>query len=432
MSQPQHATPDSIKSAIQDFLRERVQLKLDKLKDDELDQRQQLLTDYQPENWIADAARRVSQIQQVTHALKYIHPDAKGSNLNAAGNPKAGALEVGTHSLSQKLAADVVGNAAALDVYKFLRLTIDGKTLLERAAEQHPALAGALSDDAKEAEQWMTAFATLTRPKGQPASHKLAKQVYWPLGDGQYHLLAPLFPTSLVNGVWNTIREDRFSETAKAAREARRTGIPHPQGYREYPDLAVQKFGGTKPQNISQLNSERYGENYLLPALPPSWHSRSIRPPLRMASVFDRLFGNRREVQQLTEALREFLIRVESADSNLRIRNKRAELVNGIRDELFQFAAELHELKPGWSQDPECRLNLDEQCWLDPGRAERDDAFADRYRRGDWREEICRRFGNWLNGRLTTPQTPLGDAEARHWQTVLDQELRLIRTELSP
>lgn len=26
---------------------------------------------------------------------------------------------------------------------------------------------------------------------------------------------------------------------------------------REYPNLAVQKFGGTKPQNISQLNSER-------------------------------------------------------------------------------------------------------------------------------------------------------------------------------
>jgi hypothetical protein len=25
---------------------------------------------------------------------------------------------------------------------------------------------------------------------------------------------------------------------------------------REYPNLAVQKFGGTKPQNISQLNSD--------------------------------------------------------------------------------------------------------------------------------------------------------------------------------
>lgn len=31
--------------------------------------------------WLADAARRVSQIQAVTHALKATHPDARGSSL---------------------------------------------------------------------------------------------------------------------------------------------------------------------------------------------------------------------------------------------------------------------------------------------------------------------------------------------------------------
>jgi hypothetical protein len=47
-------------------------------------------------------------------------------------------------------------------------------------------------------------------------------KVYWPLGEGRYHLLAPLFAIALVQVVWAGIREDRFSDEAKAARE-------HPQ-----------------------------------------------------------------------------------------------------------------------------------------------------------------------------------------------------------
>ncbi|EQD27458.1 CRISPR-associated protein Csy1, partial [mine drainage metagenome] len=188
---------------------------------------------YLPEKWLLDAARRVCQIQQVTHALKFTHPDAKGSSLNSAGNSAAGEHQVGTHSIGDQLASDIVGNAAALDVYKFLSLSIGGKSLLDYACMQHPALAAALSNDAEQAGNWMAAFSSLAQPKGKPASHKLAKQVYWPLDNGEYHLLAPLFPTSLVHGVWKMIREDLFSETTKAAREAHRAGVSHLQGYHE-------------------------------------------------------------------------------------------------------------------------------------------------------------------------------------------------------
>jgi CRISPR-associated protein Csy1 len=61
---------------------------------------------------------------------------------------------------------------------------------------------------------------------------------------------------------------------------------------------------------------------------------------------------------------------VEYAGTNIRIRDKRAELAALIRDEAFQYAAELQQLEPGWSQQPECLLNSAEQCWLDPERAE--------------------------------------------------------------
>lgn len=422
-----------IQAVIHQFTQDRLQPKLDKLQDGEDDARRQLLAEYEPQTWIADAARRVSQIQQVTHALKFTHPDAKGSSLSAPGNPQADPLAVGSHTIADSLPADVVGNAAALDVYKFLRLDVDGQSLLDRAMAGDPALASALADDADLAAEWMAAFATLPEPNGQPATHKLAKQIYWPLGEGRYHLLAPLFPTSLVQVVWAGIREDRFSDEAKAAREARREKRAHPHGYREYPNLAIQKFGGTKPQNISQLNSERHGENWLLPSLPPNWQSDPIRPPFFTESVFARRFGNRRDVKELTRILRDFLRGVAKSDlNNIRIRNKRAELVGYVRDELLQFAAEIHELDGGWSQDERCRLNAAEQCWLDPKRAATDEEFAARRRRGDWQDDICLLFGNWLNAAISdAKKTPMGQAEAEAWQDGLGAELRMIRLELA-
>ena len=433
MSSTQSSPGDTeqIRQAIAAFLQDRLKPKLDKLKEEDHDARQKLLDAHDPQTWIADAAKRVSQIQQVTHALKFTHPDAKGSSFSAPGNPQAGRFTVGSHTLAGMLPPDIVGNAAALDVHKFLRLQVDGQSMLDRAIAQDPALAAALSDDANLACEWMAAFATLPEPNGPPATHKLAKQLYWPLGDGRYHLLAPLFPTALAHTVWTGIREDRFSDEAKAAREAKRENRAHPQGYREYPNLAIQKFGSTKPQNISQLNSERHGESWLLPSLPPTWKSDPIRPLFFTESVFARRFPRRFAVQQLTTDLSNLLKRVAKMDSTIRIRNKRAELVSYIRDELFQCAAELHELDAGWSRNEKCRLNAAEQCWLDPKRAAFDEEFAARWQRGDWQDEICLRFGNWLNAAISTEKTPMGQAESEAWQDVLDAELRMIRLELA-
>lgn len=420
-----------IRSAIAGFLQGRLQPKLDKLKDVEDDARQKLIFDHQPAVWIADAVRRVGQIQQVTHAVKFTHPSADGSSLSSPGNPAAGASTVGSHSLGNEAFPDVVGNAAALDVYKFLSLAVDGRTLFERAISSDPAFAEALSEDAAKGVEWMEAFAGLPAPKGRPASHKLAKQLYWPVGEGAYHLLAPLLSSSLAHVVHKRIGEDRFSDEAKAARDARRAGKAHSHGYRDYPNLVIQSFGGSKPQNISQLNSERRGENYLLASLPPVWESPTIRPPLKVETAFSRYFERRKEVRRLTDVLRDFLRRVADVGTNIRIREARSELVAELCGEALHMAAELKTyLAPGWTSGADCRLNLAEQCWLDPGRGLNDPDFAAHVRRGDWKDEICLRFGNWLNARLQTDKTHFGGPEALAWQSALGSELKMLREEL--
>lgn len=52
---------------------------------------------------------------------------------------------------------DVVGNAAALDVYKFLKCQVDQRTLLDGMLEDEPDLRSALGPDPELAESWITA-----------------------------------------------------------------------------------------------------------------------------------------------------------------------------------------------------------------------------------------------------------------------------------
>ena len=105
----------------------------------------------------------------------------------------------------------------------------------------------------------MAAFASLTAPRGQLASHTLAKQLYWPVGsdvqaDASYHLLAPLYASSLAHKVFEILQNDRFSDEAKGARAARKDGLYSERPAREYPHLAVQQMGGTKPVSYTHLD----------------------------------------------------------------------------------------------------------------------------------------------------------------------------------
>ena len=420
--QDNSANSHRLHSVVEDFLDERLEGKLEKLPEDD-PKRDALQQQFEYENWIEDAARRVRQIQLVTHSLKATHPDAKGSSLYAPPSSLGARNFVGTHSLGESFQGDVVGNAAALDVYKFLRLELDGKTLLDRALGRDEALINALSERRDQAEEWVNAFASITEPGSLESSHTKAKQIYFLVGDdpgddNSFHLLAPLYATSLAHHVFRQINEDRFGDSSRAARKARYEERSFEHGYFVYPELAIQKLGGTKPQNISQLNSERGGNNYLLASTPPNWTSRDVSPPLNTDSVFPR-FGARQETRRLTKMLAQFL--ASDPATTMETRNYRDELLSDLCGELLQFAAELRTLPPGWSESGDCRLSEAEALWLDPGRAEWDEVFRTSWKGGDWPGLVRHRFANWLNAALSKA-IAAGDPEHRHWSRELHND----------
>ncbi|RMD57342.1 type I-F CRISPR-associated protein Csy1, partial [Candidatus Parcubacteria bacterium] len=347
-------------------------------------------------------------------------------SLYSHGNDKAGDILIGTHSLQGKIEPDVVGNAAALDIAKFLSLEVDGKPLWQRAIEGDGNLLAALPGDDQEKRACFDAFAAFVKPKGKPASHGLAKQLYWPVDNGDYHLIQPLFATSLIQRIWEILREDRFGEAARAAREARRKGEPHPHGYREWPYLVIQKHGSTKPQNISQLNTVRHGEVWLLPSAPPYWQSREIVLPLKVKNLFER-FGRLRPVREQLDDLARFLMHVKDWN-NIRIRQGRARKVERIIDELFQYAATIQQCPPGWSADPHCQIPEAQRFWLDPYRD--DPEFQQRRTTTDWPRSIAESFSAWFNEQLRHRKLPVGDAEYRAWRREFEDSLETLVKEM--
>ena len=414
------------RAAISAFLQERLQAKLDKLKPDD-PQRDAVIASFAHDVWLTSAAKRVEQIQAVTHSLKPIHPDARGTNLYVEPRTLPPLAELGSHALGERFVGDVVGNAAALDVYKLLKLEVNGRSLLTALLAQDADALAALHTDPAQAQALRDAFVSLTQPRAEgPSSHTLAKQLYWLTGtdacdDAHYTLLAPLYATSLAHAVHAQVQEDRFGEANKAARQARRERKVHDGVFHDYPGLAVQNMGGTKPQNISQLNSERRGMNYLLSSLPPKWKVNAQRFPTHADSVFTRYFDSRPLVRQTVKTLRRYL---ESNPNPVKdTRDHRKELVDVLVDEMVNMAAELqHALPPGWTlDDPRfSALNEDEQTWLDALRAElpEEDDFANRWLAMEWPDAIGTRFGNWLNARLEG-KLSFSDIEFRAWKKEL-------------
>lgn len=425
MSQTSEDRRGAFRAAMENFLQERMSSKLDKLAADD-PKRPGLIGKYGFDTWVRDASVRAAKIHMATHVPKATHPSSKGTSFLCQPTTLPRHAVVGTHSLTADFAVDAaVEDAKVLDVYAFLKIECLGNTLMEHILAGDQDLRAALATDHLVSLNILESFQRVAEETKPLRTSTLGKQLYWLIGEdpadnGDFHLLAPLYASSFAHTVFRTINEDRFSEPAKAAQKAKWERRDHDGVSREYPNLAVQKFGGTKPQNISQLNSERGGSNYLLASLPPRWKSREVQAPWYVDSVLSR-FAHNEGVWALVRELRDFLL--SNPPPTMETRDRREGLIDSLIDGLVDFAQRFQVMLPaGWTHDSRCRLPEAERLWLDPGRvladAEDDAVFCGKWHKMDWPAEVGSRFGNWLNKQMG-PDLPLGDIEARQWQTEL-------------
>ncbi len=375
-----------------------------------LQKRRELELRYEPRAWLTDAANRAGQISLVTHAAKFTHGDSKSSSIFTRTTENDGYLSTATLS---KATADAVGNAAALDVAKLLQTEVEGDSLLACLQRGDSSPLAKLAENDTQLAQWLEGFSRTLTTK-QPASHKLAKQLYFPVGE-DYHLISPLFSSSLAQALHQRLVAIRFGEEAKELWKARREKRWHAQALVLFPNTAVMNFGGTKPQNISALNSGRGGRVWLLSAAAPQWETQ-IKPPLGMKT----LFGQgpfERSTRPIRSRLTDLLIKTGD-DKNYQIRRARDRYIDEIIDILFSIAADIQRLEwAGWTQDEKCTLKPHQRLWLDPWRAKTDDAFYQQRDKDDWQDSVAEDFALWLNAHLRRAELSVGKTEKTQWQT---------------
>ncbi|RBP13360.1 type I-F CRISPR-associated protein Csy1 [Pseudocitrobacter faecalis] len=374
-------------------------------------ERHELELRYEVRNWLTDAAKRAGQVRLVTHAAKFTHGDAKSSSLYR--DAMSDGIYLDTSSLSN-VATDAVGNAAALDVAKLLQTEVDGDSLLACLKRGDHQSLKALAENEAQLVQWVTGFSQALA-SSLPTSHKLAKQIYFPVA-GDYHLLCPLFATSLTQAMHEKLVAARFGEEAKAIREAHRAGKWHAQADIRYPNLAEMHFGGTKPQNISALNSSRGGRAWLLPSRPPAWVSLQ-RAPRNLRSIFAPRGEFNHSALHIIASMT-FLLKANVERNNIRIRSARAQYVDELIDLLFMQASAFQQEKwQGWSQNcPE--MPLHQQLWLDPWRSKTDEIFRLERDKDDWQVGVADDFARWLNYRLKKASLDVGAVEHKAWRTL--------------
>lgn len=418
----------SIRSLLQCHVERRLAIALLKIRgtDSGADRRRQKEHEFfNLQSLLASGATYAGQIQLATHIIKGVHPDPRidsSTNLNVDPDDLEVLDVVGSHVLQSGFQVDATGNGAynkkILEVYLLLRSEFDGSPVLDLLKNGDPDAISALGGTAEECAMWANSLSRIDESRcDHLASHGFAKQLYWlvgedPCDDAGYHLLAPLYASSLAHRVFALINEDRFSEPAKAARKARWDGQFSERPVHEYTQLAVQKLGGTRPHNISQLNSERGGSNYLLASLPPSWRSRDVQPLLHTDSMFHR-FERRKTVRVIVKELLQFL--KDNPAPNAQTREQVKAGVAALLDELLEFGAEHRTLPTSWSQHPDCDLGPAEKHWLDPYGVAAAVQAGEMSQPHDSARVLSEAFARWLNYQLRDP-LPMGDPEDQHWR----------------
>lgn len=402
--------------SIQNFLNERKELWLkDRLKKAENDSviselQGQADDKFSLKEWLPDAAKRVTQLSMVSHPSKFSHPSAKTSSVIAqAKQINDGYLRSGNVSYP----LDVFGNAAAMDVFKFLSLPLTEKlTVLDGFERQEESLKTLLVGADLDFETLGTEFLKIKATDTSVKTDHLVKQVYFPIEQAEYHLLSVLTPSGLITRLKQSIDTIRFSEETKQAKELRRKNEHHEIGYADIFDLTITAYGGTQPQNVSVLNSQNAGRAYLLSSCPPMLEKRAIRLP---KTDFFAQCLYRKNYQESFIQLHKFMqLDLNNDDIRTAIRN----IIQFVIDQILVLASKTREYSTeGWSnQDYYASLPKLQRIWLDKiYQTERDED-------SDWRDELSKEIARWI---LRSYEKVISDAYKLGTGEILDVKQRV-------
>ena len=359
-------------------------LKSSMLDDEVLELHEECAALFSLEVWLPNASKRAGQISISTHPCTFSHPSSR-KNKNGDVTPiiaenkhlNDGFLRTG----NVEVQSDALGNAAALDVHKFLNLKMpDGKLLLEHIKSDSELAKSLLKIKSKKYEVLKDEFLEMINSSSELVTSSKIKQVYFPV-EGSYHQLSILTNSGMVYELKKRVdtihsREDEESRKKRKELKKMRWNNKYSEiDYNEVLHITEIAYGGTKPQNISVLNNKNYGKAYLLNSMPPELKQRNIRfpkgdffsesiNPWKFKSIFDALHNIFKVPNYSNEAMRN-----ARKHHYEQLTEKVIEQMWSVRlveeEQYYEKNSKLKSHQEIWLLNENSRTRDDENEWLD-------------------------------------------------------------------
>lgn len=386
---------------------------------------------YEASNWLEKASKVAASVSFATHVSKLTHSKIDSPSIFdqiSAVKPEY----VTTSALVKKeIDGAVTGNQFA-PIFQLLELECHGVKL---AAELANPNSEALKPFAQENEylDWNKGFGEALT-SGEPASHLLAKQVYFPLqhpnsGAEKYHLLCNVTSSSMAQAIFDRMFSEEVKQCQSSLQDRKFTRSEN----RYFPRRGKLGVTASNHSNASQLNGSRGGKLYLFASAPPTWKTQVTPPKNSIFKSHLRGFVSKNDL----DYLREFLIRFDTIKLSIRHPERRKWIdswVGRIVDDVLAYAANIQALEAGWSAAEDIHLKREHQLFLDPYRD--DEAFQAERKANDWQATICVDFARWLNKELMGKEKLFSPQQehTRMWIALIEGPLReydeLIRMEI--
>ncbi|KGJ88695.1 type I-F CRISPR-associated protein Csy1 [Thalassotalea sp. ND16A] len=366
--------------------------------------------------WLPNAARRAGQISMSTHPCTFSHPSARknkngyvSSVLVEVDRIEDGFLKTGNVSV----ATDALGNAAALDVYKFLTLTMsDGTTLLSHIQQDSELATKLLSIKSENYQNLKVGFLAMVESSAENITSSKIKQIYFPV-ENEYHQLSLLTNSGMVYQLRSRLDKLRFSDEVKELRDKKRKNEFSEQGYSEIYGLTTIGYGGTKPQNISVLNNQNGGKAHLLSSLPPSIEKRNIHFP--KSDFFVESFKK----YDYTDTFKALHILFQADHNNISIRDARDRRLQEIMDLLIEKMWSVRAVSQAQFHQESSSLPSYQRTWL------HDDFSVQREESEQWLDKLVNEISRWITRSyektLAKQAIKLGEQELSLFTNVVEQ-----------
>ena len=379
-----------------------------------------------PAEWIQSNLPNLERCRAVSHIARYTNPDVAISIHDDSQPIGQGYLTTADITAEDDLV--VKGGAAYMAFASFLV----GKFSQKATAEEQKADLTAKTawqyfrEDApfirKEIESLGIAYEPLREKvleiQPQEVSRQTdtrLRQVYFPIGGDDYHLLTVSSPVVTM-----------FSLTEKietAFRVQRRCRDKKSEHYGEshciFPNITRAAFGGSQPQNMSCRNTSLGVA--ILPSQPPVLSGRKIRLPKR------NFFSDSLYWRRFSDTLADLDTLFRDQRHNIEMRERRENIILDFVEVILYEANRLQDLPAGWSKNTE--LSDEQAVWLDAAYG------SQRQVDMDWIWPVCLDFARWLvnaYGRFchveNLKEVSLSDVEVQAFastmEAVLKQEVR--------